>query len=62
MIRLTESDPFAWPEDTRIADLRADLATATARLADIAALCAKYRGKDGRVPCSLLEAAMKGTP
>lgn len=85
-MRLTEPDPFAWPEDTRIATLRAardayrdhyfavcdelreandahdamgaDLATATARLADIAALVVHREAKDGLVPACQLRAAL----
>jgi hypothetical protein len=57
------ADQFApWPEPHHVRDLRTDLDAATARLKSIAALCAKYRGKDGRIPCGAVEALLKGTP
>lgn len=49
-----------WPEPQHVRELRADLATATAALDAVRALCVKHRAKDGRIPCAAVEAVVGG--
>ena len=50
-------DPFAWPEDARIAALRAELATLRAGLAEAIAYAERH---DGRTPVGQLRTLLGG--